>query len=144
MCCDRIFNIMNIKTMSYKKISQVFSAIDSPVRIQILLALASGEACVCHLEASLGQRQAYISQQLMDLRKHGLISSRREGKYIYHRIEKPEVLELVRLAAEMSDVPEISLAVRDHSQCTCPSCAPSESATESKPAVESMSFIKEI
>ncbi len=135
---------MKIKTMSYKKISQVFSAIDSPVRIQILLALASGEACVCHLETSLGQRQAYISQQLMDLRKHGLISSRREGKYIYHRIEKPEVLELVRLAAEMSGIPEDVLAIPDHSQCNCPSCATSKSTSGAKPAVESISFIKEI
>ncbi|MFH2038285.1 MAG: metalloregulator ArsR/SmtB family transcription factor [Chloroflexota bacterium] len=129
---------LKTKTMPYKKISQVFSAIDSPVCIQILLALASGEACVCHLEASLGLRQAYISQQLMDLRKHGLISSRREGKYIYHRIEKPEVLELVHLAAGMSGIPEDALAVPDHSQCSCPTCCASgKPAAGIKKAVES-------
>jgi len=135
---------MKTKTMPYKKISQIFSAIDSPVRIQILLALASGEACVCHLEASLGLRQAHISQQLMDLRKHGLISSRREGKYIYHRIEKPEVLELLRLAAGMSGIPEDALAVSDHSQCSCPTCCASgKSAAGIKKTVESLSFVKE-
>ena len=114
---------MKLKTMPYMKISQVFGAIDSPVRIRILLALADGEACVCHLEANLELRQAYISQQLMDLRKHGLISSRRAGKYIYHRIEKPEVLELVRLAAQMSGIPQNSLTTNEQNHCPCPTCA---------------------
>ena len=137
---------MNMKTKSlpYKKISQLFSAIDSPVRIQILLAIGTGEACVCHLEASLGQRQAYISQQLMDLRKHGLVSSRRAGKYIYHRIEKPEVLELVRLAAEMSGIPENTLIISDHSQCACPTCASGEPTQVVTPAQVTQSPIKEI
>jgi DNA-binding transcriptional ArsR family regulator len=132
------------KTKPYKKISQVFGAIDSPVRIQILLAIGTGEACVCHLEASLGLRQAYISQQLMDLRKHGLVSSRRAGKYKYHRIQKPEVLELVRLAAEMSGIPENSLVVSDHSQCACPTCATNEPTQVVTPAQVTQSPIKEI
>ena len=64
----------------YKKISDLLSAIGNPVRVQILLAIGKGEACVCHLESLLGLRQAYISQQLMTLRKKKLITSRREGK----------------------------------------------------------------
>lgn len=137
---------MTTKTrgLPYKKISQVFSAIGSPVRIQILLALAHGEACVCHLEASLGQRQAYISQQLMDLRKHGLVSARREGKFIFHRIEKPEVLELVRLAAEMSDVPDKALSAEDAKPCACPNCTTSGQDRLVSPAQVSQDLIKEI
>jgi DNA-binding transcriptional ArsR family regulator len=113
---------MKIRNVPYRKISQVFGAIDNPVRIQILLAIGSGEACVCHLEASLGFRQAYISQQLMDLRKHGLISSRREGKYIFHRLNKPEILELVRLAAEICGIHENTLSVQAYENCSCPNC----------------------
>jgi DNA-binding transcriptional ArsR family regulator len=104
-------------------ISRVFSALDTPVRIRILLAIGVGEACVCHLEASLGLRQAYISQQLMELREQGLVSSRREGRYIFHRIEKPEVLDLLRLAAHMSGLPAEALTVADHTDCECPHCA---------------------
>jgi DNA-binding transcriptional ArsR family regulator len=110
----------------HKKISQVFSALDTPARIQILLAIGVGEACVCHLEASLGMRQAYISQQLMDLRKQGLISSRREGKYIFHRIEKPAVLDLVRLAARMAGLSEETLVISDHTDCECSKCSEEE------------------
>ncbi|NWG07099.1 MAG: winged helix-turn-helix transcriptional regulator [Chloroflexi bacterium] len=50
-----------------EQISPLLSAIASPQRIAILLAIGTGEACVCHLEASLGWRQAYISQHLMAL-----------------------------------------------------------------------------
>jgi DNA-binding transcriptional ArsR family regulator len=106
----------------YKKISDLLSAIGNPVRVQILLAIGKGEACVCHLESLLGLRQAYISQQLMTLRKKKLITSRREGKYIYYRLLKPEVLELIRAAGAITGVMEGALVVQDHSNCECPKC----------------------
>jgi hypothetical protein len=31
-------------------------------QLSILMAIGEGEACVCHLDALLGLRQAYISQ----------------------------------------------------------------------------------
>ncbi len=49
-------------------ISNIFRQLSQPSRIEILLAIGEGEACVCHLEAKLGMRQAYISQHLMALR----------------------------------------------------------------------------
>ena len=134
---------MKIGNMSYKKVSQVFGAIDSPVRIQILLAIGSAEACVCHLEASLGYRQAYISQQLMDLRKHGLISSRREGKYIFHRLNKPEILELVRLAAEMCGIHENTLSVQAYEYCACPNCVSARPSRVASPGQVLQSIPKE-
>ena len=40
-----------------------------PVRdASTVVLLRDGEACVCHIEAHLGYRQAYISQQLAALR----------------------------------------------------------------------------
>ena len=43
-----------------EQIAAPLSAIASPQRVAILLLIGKGEACVCHLEASLGWRQAYI------------------------------------------------------------------------------------
>lgn len=117
-----IFVNTNIKAPPYQQIGELFEAVGSPVRIQILLAIGSGEACVCHLESLLGLRQAYISQQLMDLREKSIIASRREGKFIYHRLEKLEVLDLVRLAARSLGIQENELAVKEHSSCECPKC----------------------
>ncbi len=47
---------------------QIYKALTHPARIAILRILQDGEHCVCHLEAHLGYRQAYISQQLSVLR----------------------------------------------------------------------------
>jgi len=106
----------------HEKISDLLASIGNPVRVQILLAIGTGEACVCHLESLLGLRQAYISQQLMTLRKKKIITSRREGKFIFYRLEKHEVLEIVRTAGEIVGVSEDALAIQDHSNCMCPKC----------------------
>ena len=55
----------------YQLTATIMKALVHPVRLQILQVLRDGEACVCHLEAVLNQRQAYISQQLMRLRDAG-------------------------------------------------------------------------
>ena len=111
---------------SIEKVSDLLQAIGSEPRLEILLAIGEGEACVCHLEASLGYRQAYISQHLMALREAGLLSTRRDGKYIYYRLEKPEVMEMVELAARLEgfDVSVITNRVSlARSTCECPNCS---------------------
>lgn len=60
-----------ISTHPEEQISKLLSLIGQPARIQILLIIGAQEACVCHLEAVLGMRQASISQHLMVLRKTG-------------------------------------------------------------------------
>jgi len=97
-------------------------SIASPVRAQILLAIGSGEACVCHLESLLGLRQAAISQQLMILRRKKIIKSRREGKYVFYRLAKPEVLEIIRAAGAAVGVSASSLMIPNSNQCECPHC----------------------
>ena len=47
-------------------------------RLEILLGIGAGEACVCHLEAMFGLRQATLSQHLMALREAGVVTDRRE------------------------------------------------------------------
>ncbi len=71
--------------MIYENEAQVFYALAHPVRLEILELLRGGEACVCHIQAMLGQRQAYISQHLNVLRKAGLVSSRKDGQRVYYQ-----------------------------------------------------------
>jgi ArsR family transcriptional regulator len=106
-------------------IVSLFETISPLTRLEILLIIGVGEACVCHLEARLGYRQAYISQHLMALRQTGLIDSRREGKYVFYRLAKPEVLDLLQKAAQISNVtlPKLEM-VSPEKQCACPTCAP--------------------
>src|ERR1035437_5323471 len=111
---------------SLEKVSDLLQAISPEPRLEILSAIGGGEACVCHLEAALGYRQAYISQQLMALREAGLLSTRRDGKYIYYRLEKPEILEMVELAARLAGLDMSVVAAKasiSRTPCECPKCS---------------------
>ena len=83
------------------RVSDILQVVSSPARIAILLSIGRGEACVCHLEAALGWRQAYISQHLMALRKADILVDRRDGRYVYYRLADASLLELVLATAQL-------------------------------------------
>jgi DNA-binding transcriptional ArsR family regulator len=99
----------------------IFKALMHPSRLLILETLREGEQCVCHLEAVLGCRQAYISQHLMVLRDAGLVEDRRDGTRVFYRVIKPEVYQLVDFANQLSGAKplEVNNVVVD---CSCPKC----------------------
>lgn len=111
-----------------KQIAAPLSAISSPQRVAILLAIGHGEACVCHLEAALGWRQAYISQHLMALRKADILTDRREGRYVYYRLKNASLLDLITASARLSGFPAESvfafINTQNYPSCECPHCAP--------------------
>jgi DNA-binding transcriptional ArsR family regulator len=106
-----------------RQTSKLLAALGQPIRVQILLALAEEEACVCHLEARLGKRQAYISQHLMALRHAGILETRREGRYIYYRLADEKYTDLISLGAELAGLPAPSPAGGAAKACNCPHCA---------------------
>jgi ArsR family transcriptional regulator len=93
-------------------ISELLQVISPPARLEILLIVGAGEACVCYLESRLGYRQAYISQHLMALRQAGLIEAQREGKYIFYKLVDPKILPIIKQAAVFVNInlPEIEIA----------------------------------
>jgi len=127
-----IFKIMNIyQAPPEEKLSRIFRAISTPARLQILAAIGNTEACVCHLEAVLNLRQAYISQQLMELREAGLLETRREGRYIYYRLAEPRLLETIQEVGKIFGhpietlVPSFNMGIQNEDsipQCSCPKC----------------------
>lgn len=96
-----------------------FKALAHPVRLQILDMLRRGEVCVCHMEAALGKRQAYISQQLMVLRDTGLVESRKEGLSVYYRMIDDVVFDLLEAALGPADGTRLDVL----NTCPCPHCA---------------------
>lgn len=111
-----------------KQIAAPLTAIASPPRIAILLAIGGGEACVCHLETALGWRQAYISQHLMALRRADILQDRREGRYVYYRLKNASLLDLITASASLSglsaDAVSSLINAQVYPSCECPHCAP--------------------
>jgi DNA-binding transcriptional ArsR family regulator len=55
-------------------------------RLMLLCQLTEGERCVSDLEAETGITQPTLSQQLAVLRNEGLVTTRRDGKFIYYTL----------------------------------------------------------
>lgn len=100
---------------------QVLKALNHPARIAILRILQDGEHCVCHMEAHLGYRQAYISQQLSVLRETGLIDDRRDGWNVYYRVTDPKIFEILDLIQQISGGKKV-VSENRQVDCPCPHC----------------------
>jgi DNA-binding transcriptional ArsR family regulator len=114
-------NMTNSPT-NLEKLSNLLQTISPAPRLEILLGIGTGEACVCHLEAMFGLRQATLSQHLMALREAGVVTDHREGRYIFYRLCDPDLLVLVRQAAKLQGLDLPSLAPSP--DCDCPNCSP--------------------
>lgn len=115
-------------TQISEQVAEPLQAIASSQRIAILLAIGNDEACVCHLEAVLGWRQAYISQHLMALRKADILLDKREGRFVFYKLKDPALLDLITASARLSGLPAKTVAALLGTQviagCECPHCAP--------------------
>lgn len=105
----------------FEESARLFKTLRHPARLEILEALRDGEHCVCHIEAVLGYRQAYISQQLSVLREAGLVQDRREGWNIYYRVVQAKVFNVLDAALAMAGTRR---ARRQAAACPCPQCNP--------------------
>ncbi|CAJ0890330.1 Biofilm growth-associated repressor [Ralstonia sp. LMG 32965] len=80
----------------------VLKAMAHEDRLLLLLCqLTQGERNVGELEALVGLHQPSLSQQLGVLRDEGLVTTRREGKYIYYRLASFEVIQIMQTLSEL-------------------------------------------
>ena len=105
---------------NYENTSSLLRALAHPVRLEIVDILRHGEVCVCHIEAALGRRQAYVSQQLMILRDAGLVESRKEGLQVYYRLTNRQVVQLLETLYGPPDEANAPILIEG---CGCPSCS---------------------
>jgi ArsR family transcriptional regulator len=67
----------------------LFRALADPTRLRLLNLIGGRELCVCYFVEILGMSQPKISRHLAYLRKAGIVSSRRDGKWIHYRLSMP-------------------------------------------------------
>jgi DNA-binding transcriptional ArsR family regulator len=111
--------------------AEIFNALAHPSRLEILELLMDGEACVCHIQAMLDQRQAYVSQHLNVLRQAGLVTNRKEGLRVYYKISDPglvAVLNQVKIFLEnlgkwQPGLLDDSVLIEKKKPCGCPQCS---------------------
>lgn len=67
----------------------LFAALADRTRLRLLNLMNGREVCVCYFVEILRQSQPKISRHLAYLRKAGIVSARREGKWMHYSIERP-------------------------------------------------------
>ncbi|WP_246003508.1 ArsR/SmtB family transcription factor [Nocardioides aurantiacus] len=74
---------------------EVFRMLADATRIKLLWVLAGGEAPVGDLTDAVSKPQALVSQHLAKLRMARLVTTRRQGSYVYYRLANNHVHQLV-------------------------------------------------
>ena len=67
-------------------------------RVRILLALRAGELCVCQITALFGSAPSTISKHLSILFHARLVTSRKEGRWMYYQLPGDDAPAMVRKA----------------------------------------------
>lgn len=77
-----------------------FALMADPARIRLLQLLEHGEASVNDLAHWLGTAQPNVSKHLKLLRDGGIVSSRRNGRFMLYKIADPMVFKLCQLVCK--------------------------------------------
>ena len=77
-------------------------ALSDPTRLEILALLRPGEQCVCELTSALDAAQSRLSFHLKVLKDAGLVTDRREGRWVYYTLVREAVEEV---ATFLTDAP---------------------------------------
>jgi ArsR family transcriptional regulator, arsenate/arsenite/antimonite-responsive transcriptional repressor len=74
--------------------AQGFHALADQTRLRILDLLRDGERCVCELQDWLGMSQSALSFHLKTMKEAGLLLDRRQGRWVYYRLNPPGLAAL--------------------------------------------------
>ena len=106
----------------------LFRAFADPTRLRLLNLLLDRELCVCNLCDVLDEIQPKVSRHLAYLRRAGLVSVRRDGKWKYYAVTtKPAGLERTLLGCIRTCLRDLGVLKDDLKKLRtlpCGQCAP--------------------
>ncbi|MDX6559321.1 MAG: ArsR family transcriptional regulator, arsenate/arsenite/antimonite-responsive transcriptional [Blastocatellia bacterium] len=104
----------------------LFKALADRTRLRLIGLIGDSEVCVCFLVVILKISQPKISRHLAYLRRAGMVTARREGKWMHYRLTEPPDEHAARIFREvraaLSEHPELQ---RDREKLMQVCCAPS-------------------
>jgi ArsR family transcriptional regulator len=119
----------------------LFETLSDRTRLRILNLLGQGELCVCYFTALLGAPQPTISRHLAHLREAGLVTTRREGKWVHYSLALPSdegrsrVLRVVM--EELAREPEMQRDAEALQRACCAPRLPAALSGAPRPALRS-------
>jgi ArsR family transcriptional regulator, arsenate/arsenite/antimonite-responsive transcriptional repressor len=95
---------------------ELFHALSDETRLAIVQRLRNGEHCVCDLTDLLDAAQSRLSFHLKVLKDAGLVTDRKEGRWVHYSLNRDAFQELQTLLGEMKPARR-ALVVRDTGCC---------------------------
>lgn len=86
---------MDVLRDNTQRAAGLLKSLANPDRLLLLCQLVEMERSVTELESLTGIRQPTLSQQLGVLRNEGLVTTRRDGKWVYYRIASEDALAIL-------------------------------------------------
>ncbi len=78
-----------------------FHALSDETRLQIIECLSDGERCVCDLTNMLATTQSLLSFHLKTLKEAGILTDRREGRWVYYSLSPQAIEDLERFISSL-------------------------------------------
>jgi len=94
---------------------ELFHALSDETRLEIVHRLQGGELCVCHLTDLLEASQSRLSFHMRVLKDAGLVSDRREGRWIHYSLNRGAFSEVQELLGDLK--PSAGLMVQADGDC---------------------------
>jgi ArsR family transcriptional regulator len=111
-----------------------FQALGDNTRLQLLNLMREQEVCVCYFVEILGGPQPKISRHLAYLRNAGIVSARREGKWMHYRIVMPPHIGASQVLRQTLDsLKEDKTMQADRMRLTKACCSPGKYALDGAP-----------
>jgi ArsR family transcriptional regulator len=106
----------NPKQALFAQFAAVAKALGHAHRLELLEQLAQGERSVEVLAQRTGLSIANASQHLQHMRRAGMVSARRDGKFVYYRLADDAVLDLLAALRRIAErnVAEVERVVRSY------------------------------
>jgi ArsR family transcriptional regulator len=106
-----------------------FQALGDNTRLRLLNLMGDQEICVCYFVEILEQGQPKISRHLAYLRRAGIVSARRDGKWMhYHIVMPPNIGAAQILRQTLAWLKEDRTMQADRARLFRASCSPTKFA----------------
>jgi DNA-binding transcriptional ArsR family regulator len=90
---------------TYRELEAFFSALGDATRLKMLKLIADEELCSCEVMAALELTQPTTSHHLGILERAGLLTSKRNGKWVFYKIANSKVHNLINRGFSMMEEP---------------------------------------
>jgi len=125
-----------------KEMEMFYMALADKTRLRLLNLIRDEEVCVCFFVEALKESQPKISRHLAYLRKAGIVSARKEGKWVHYKIVPPDSSQMRAVLNETLELLETQKEMQSDRQRLVRACLSIEAPIAIARALEPETFVE--